>query len=99
MYLDPPYAPLSPTANFTRYTKNSFDESDQVRLAGVLHELDGRGARFLLNNHNTRELHRLYDGFRIDIAMAKRMINSRVDRRGGVEELIVTNYPLPEGPR
>lgn len=92
VYLDPPYAPLSATANFTRYTKDSFDAADQKRLAQALHELDRRGARFLLNNHNTPELRRLYDGFNIEITFAKRMINSRADRRGGVEELIVTNY-------
>src|SRR5712692_4777399 len=92
VYLDPPYQPLSPTANFTRYTKASFDEADQARLAEVLHELDGRGARFLLNNHDTRQLRRMYGGFHIEMATANRMINSRADRRRGVAELIVTNY-------
>jgi len=92
VYLDPPYQPLSATANFTRYTKDSFEEQDQARLAEVLHQMDRRGARFLLNNHDTPLLRRLYHGFNIDVAMASRMINSRADRRGGVAELIVTNY-------
>jgi DNA adenine methylase len=92
VYLDPPYQPLSATANFTRYTKASFDEADQARLAEVLQELDRRGARFLLNNHDTRQLRRMYSGFHIGVATANRMINSRADRRRGVAELIVTNY-------
>jgi DNA adenine methylase len=92
VYLDPPYQPLSATANFTRYTKDSFDEADQARLAQVLHHLHRRGARFMLNNHDTPLLRRLYDGFSIEVATANRMINSRADRRKGVAELIVTNY-------
>lgn len=95
VYLDPPYQPLSATANFTRYTKDSFEESDQVQLAQALHDLDRRGARFLLNNHDTLLLRRLYQGFNLSVATANRMINSRADRRGGVAELIVTNYPPP----
>ncbi|HLQ34080.1 MAG TPA: DNA adenine methylase [Chloroflexota bacterium] len=97
VYLDPPYQPLSATANFTRYTRASFDEADQARLAQVLQELDARGAKFLLNNHDTRQLRRMYNGFHIEKATANRMINSRADRRRGVAELIVTNYePEPD---
>ncbi|MBV9121031.1 MAG: DNA adenine methylase [Chloroflexi bacterium] len=92
VYLDPPYQPLSATANFTRYTTASFDEEAQVRLAQALDELDQRGGRFLLNNHDTPLQRRLYSRFKIDVAMASRMINSRADKRGGVAELIVTNY-------
>lgn len=92
VYLDPPYQPLSATAYFTGYTKDSFGERDQARLAQVLHELDKRGVRFLLNNHDTLHLRRLYDGFYLEVAAAKRHINSRADRRGSVAELIVTNY-------
>jgi len=95
VYLDPPYQPLSATANFTRYTKVSFEEQDQIRLADLLHELDRRGARFLLNNHDTPLQRRLYSRFRVDVATASRMINSRADRRGGVSELIITNYDPP----
>jgi DNA adenine methylase len=97
VYLDPPYQPLSATAYFTSYTKVSFGEADQARLAEVLQELDSRGARFLLNNHDTPSLRRMYAGFNMGVAMASRMINSRADKRGEVAELIVTNYePQPD---
>lgn len=89
VYLDPPYEPLSATAYFTRYTKESFD---QVKLAEVVDALDRRGARFLLNNHETDHQRRLYGRFNMETVMASRMINSRPDRRGGVAELIITNY-------
>jgi DNA adenine methylase len=96
VYLDPPYQPLSSTAYFTQYTRGSFDEADQVRLANVLRRLDRRGALFLLNNHDTPLQRRLYGDFVIAEAQASRMINSRADKRGGVTELIITNYePRP----
>lgn len=98
VYLDPPYQPLSSTANFTSYTKDSFGPADQAKLAEILHELDQRGALFLLNNHKTESLLHMYGDFHINVARANRMINSRVDRRGLVEELIVTNYVPPEEP-
>ena len=93
VYLDPPYQPLSSTSYFTAYTKDSFTLADQRHLAEVLRELDARGVRFILNNHDTDELRALYTGFRIEVALASRMINSRADRRGEVRELIVTNCP------
>jgi DNA adenine methylase len=33
VYFDPPYRPLGPTASFTSYTKQTFGEYEQVRLA------------------------------------------------------------------
>ena len=99
VYLDPPYQPLSATAYFTQYTKNSFDESDQVRLAEMLDQVDRRGARFMLNNHDTPLQRRLYSRFSMHVATANRMINSRADRRRGVAELIVTNYEPPPDAR
>ena len=32
LYVDPPYAPLSRTANFTSYTASRFGGEDQARL-------------------------------------------------------------------
>ena len=46
----------------------------------------------MLSNHNTKFINELYKGFHITIVPAKRMINSKADGRGEVEEVIVTNY-------
>lgn len=94
VYLDPPYVPLSPTANFTAYATGRFDFEDQIRLAEVFRELDQRGAKVMLSNHETPEILDLYSDFaatsvRLD---ARRAINSRGDRRGPVREILVRNY-------
>src|SRR5262249_38103213 len=47
-YFDPPYDPLSKTANFTSYTRNSFGEKDQRELAGVFAQVAEKGAFVML---------------------------------------------------
>lgn len=91
VYLDPPYHPVSPTASFTSYTRLDFPPDEQERLAQWLHRLDERGIRFLLNNSDTEFTRQLYAPFNIAVAQARRMINSAGDKRGPVNELIVTN--------
>jgi DNA adenine methylase len=91
VYLDPPYFPVSATANFTSYTRLDFPAEEQRRLADWLHTLDQRGVAFVLNNSDTPFTREIYANFRIDIAQAKRMINSNASKRGEVNELIVFN--------
>lgn len=91
VYLDPPYFPVSATANFTSYTRLDFPAEEQRRLADWLHTLDQRGVAFVLNNSDTPFTREIYANFRIDIAQAKRIINSNASKRGEVNELIVFN--------
>jgi len=46
----------------------------------------------MLSNHNTAFIRDLYKEFNIHIVNAKRMINSKADGRGDVEEVVITNY-------
>ena len=46
----------------------------------------------MLSNHNTAFINELYKNFHIHVVNAKRMINSKADGRGDVEEVIITNY-------
>jgi len=104
VYFDPPYAPLSATANFRGYTGRGFSDADQERLQQALITLAGRGVRVLLSNSVAPSTSRLYED-NIDVAAAglhcwrfpaRRAINSRPDRRGAVEELVVSNVsPRP----
>jgi DNA adenine methylase len=100
VYFDPPYVPVSPTSDFTAYTRGSFGEHDQAELARVYRELDARGCKLMLSNSDTPVSRRLYAGFQLVELRARRSINSRADRRGTVGELVVLNYePAGDGPR
>ena len=92
VYLDPPYAPLSSTAAFTTYTSGGFGEAEQKRLAEVCRELDRRGVMFLLSNSDLQWVRALYSGFAVFTVQARRNINSKGNRRGPVNEILVRNY-------
>lgn len=90
VYLDPPYWPRNKTtAKFTSYTARGFTAEDQTRLRDYAAELRAGGANVLLSNSDTTETRSLYDGFDMATVGARRAINSRVERRGRVSELLI----------
>ena len=102
VYLDPPFEPLSATSSFTGYTEGSFSRTEQRRLKLVVDDLTERGVHVMLSNSSHDYIRGLYsadrgpfpDGrYRIDCIPARRAINSRGDKRGPVDELVVVDYP------
>jgi DNA adenine methylase len=92
VYLDPPFHPLSPTANFVDYTRNGFGEKDQQELAETFRELDRRGCKVLLSNSNTKLTRELYSGFEQHRVRVGRAISCIASARTGYSELLVCNY-------
>ena len=92
VYFDPPYVPLSPTANFTTYDRAGFGPDDQRQLRDVFAELARRGVRAMLSNSDTPFVRELYAGFRVEQLFAARAVNSRANGRGKVAEVLVLNY-------
>ena len=91
VYLDPPYHPLSDTANFTSYTRADFGAEDQRRLADLFRELDRRGCQVMLSNSYSEFIRELYAGYPQVEVQATRVINSKVGGRGTISELLVMN--------
>lgn len=94
IYLDPPFHPISNTANFTSYTNNGFTLEDQKELAIIFNELTRRGCRLLLSNSNTEEIRRLYSDYShlTEVATVNRSINAVASKRVGHTELLIRNY-------
>lgn len=92
VYLDPPYDPVSETANFTGYSKGGFDQTEQIRLRECCDELNERGIKFMLSNSATDFIKSQYNAYNITVVKAKRAINSDATKRGEVEEVVVRNY-------
>ncbi len=90
VYFDPPYAPVSDTANFTAFAKGGFGEEEQERLRDCFARLDGRGVHVLLSNSDTPFVRKLYKGFKLDKVEAPRRINSKGGKRGNVGELLIS---------
>lgn len=92
VYLDPPYIPLSETANFTSYTDRVWDEPAHAELAGFCRCLDRRGVKFMLSNSDTPMTRELYQGFKIEVVLARRNVAAKSGSRDPVKEVVVRNY-------
>jgi DNA adenine methylase len=92
VYFDPPYYPLSPTSNFTAYSRYSFTQDDQIRLKYVFAELAERGVKVMLSNSDCPFIRELYSDFNINSIIAPRLINSNARKRGKISEVLVTSY-------
>ncbi len=101
LYIDPPYAPVTATANFTSYTAPRFTLADQARLQQAVIALAGRGCRVLVSNSTAHEIAALYDtsvdaraaGLRAHRVPARRAINRNAARRGPGAAYLITNAP------
>lgn len=95
IYFDPPYYPVSKTASFTSYTKESFLDREQTELRDTFVELHKRGCFVMLSNSDTPFINNIYSepkGLRITRVQAGRAINSDATKRGKITEVLVTNY-------
>jgi len=90
VYLDPPYAPVNTTSDFTGYTKAGFDGPDQERLRDCALKLKERGVHVILSNADVEIVRKLYRKFNIRRVEARRAINSKATSRGSVGEVIIT---------
>jgi len=91
-YLDPPYMPISATANFTGYTDQGFDVDMQLRLKSFCDYMDSIGAKFMMSNSSVPFIHDLYSSYKIETVMASRSVNCKGTGRGKVEEVLISNY-------
>ena len=93
VYFDPPYQPVSQTANFTSYTHRDFTENDLERLADVANQLDSKGCHVMLSNSNSKTVKKSFsNGWEIKEIRANRAINSNSQKRTGHKEIIIKNY-------
>ncbi len=91
-YIDPPYIPLSKTANFTSYTQENFTEENQIELKEVIDTLTSRGSKVMLSNSCHKSIMVLYEDYIINVVRAKRVINSKASKRGEIKEVLILNY-------
>jgi DNA adenine methylase len=96
VYFDPPYEPMSPTANFNEYSADGFDREDQRRLLDVAGDLDDAGVRVVVSNSGVMHDPYAEAGFHVEREGATRAINSDADGRDAVDEIVATNVPPEE---
>jgi DNA adenine methylase len=89
VYCDPPYVPLSTSANFTCYSAGGFDMPQQQQLADLAEQTRQRGIPVLISNHNTRFTRKAYRGANdIKRFSVRRFISCNGNKRQTAGELL-----------
>ena len=94
VYFDPPYQPVSDTANFTSYTHRDFTEDDLKRLDDLANQLNSKGCYVLLSNSNTKIVKKMFSSkkWKVKEIAVNRAINSNSQKRTGHKEVLIKNY-------
>lgn len=88
IYCDPPYVPLSKTANFTGYSAAGFGVAEQCDLAKAAERLAARGVAVLISNHDTGFTREVYKGAQLVAFDVKRTISCNPAKRAPAGEIL-----------
>ncbi len=89
IYCDPPYVPLSTSANFTSYSSTGFNNEQQQQLAELASIASQRGIPMLISNHNTRFTRQAYQhANKISRFQVQRSISCNSRKRESAGELL-----------
>lgn len=98
-YFDPPYKPLSNTSSFNSYAKDEFNDEEQIRLRNFCTKLETLDHKWMLSNSdvkgkdtNDNFFDEIYSDYSISRVRASRRINANAEKRGELNELLITNY-------
>ena len=99
VYFDPPYRPLDATSCFNSYSKEAFDDAEQIRLKCYFDRLTEKHCLLMLSNSDGRGRNpnnlffdRLYANYHIERVYATRSVNANPKKRGKLTELLIRNY-------
>lgn len=94
VYCDPPYIPLSATANFTSYSADRFGVQEQQKLATLAEELATRGIPVIISNHDTPFTRTAYaKATRAEYFPVQRFISCDGANRNKVDEVLAIFLP------
>ncbi len=99
-YFDPPYRPLNATSSFNSYSKEEFNDNEQIRLRNYCMQLNNHpNVKWMLSNADCSSknpedtfFEELYAEFYIGRVQASRAINANPNKRGKLTELLIRNY-------
>ncbi|MEE1129214.1 MAG: DNA adenine methylase [Methanobrevibacter sp.] len=103
VYLDPPYLPIKKTS-FTNYHSQGFGVKEQIELSQFCKKINDKGAKFILSNSDPKNIdpscnffEETYGNLKLNkfghhSIQVKRSINSKGNKRGPINELLIYNY-------
>jgi len=89
IYCDPPYVPLTTSANFTSYCAGGFAMKQQQLLAEISEQSAQNGIPVLISNHNTAFTRRVYNkADKLDKFHVRRFISCNGQKRNHAGEVL-----------
>ena len=88
VYCDPPYIPLSNTANFTEYAQGGFNFEQQQVLVQHAKQLAANGSTVIISNHDTPDTRKLYQSAKLYSFLVPRFISCDSTTRTPAPELL-----------
>ena len=90
IYCDPPYLPLTDTADFSKYAVDDFTVDHHKELSTLARQTaDTLGCTVIISNHDTDEIRAFYkDADKIESFLVKRTISSNTAERKKAPELL-----------
>ncbi len=88
VYCDPPYVPLTNTANFTSFTSSGFNLDQQKQLASLASELAAKGIPVIISNHATEFTDEHYCSAKMITFDVQRFISCDGKNRGKAKEVL-----------
>jgi len=93
-FLDPPYYPISETASFTSYSKDSWRDPDFIKLRIFVDEINKNCWKFLLCNHSVPFIKSLFKGYYQVEHLVSRSVSCNAQDRKPVTEILIANYEI-----
>ena len=99
-YFDPPYRPLNATSSFNSYSKEEFNDDEQIRLRDFCARLNEQSnVKWMLSNAdcsaknpNDTFFEDIYSNFHIHRVYASSASNANPQKRGKLTEILIKNY-------
>lgn len=89
IYCDPPYIPVSATANFTQYSKEPFGRAEHMHLVTSLLAANlSHGSPVVISNSDTPITREIYRHFNLHSFSVRRSISSKASQREDANEVI-----------
>ena len=93
VYFDPPYIPLTPSASFSAYAKEGFNQQEHELLAQTIKKLNEKGVYVLLSNSDTPLTRKIFRNvLTLRKVLMARSISSSGSTRKPVYEVLGMNY-------
>ena len=88
IYCDPPYVPLSSSANFTTYSAGGFSEQQQIELATLAEKISRKGIPVIISNHSTDFTNQIYQLAKLQHFTVRRYISCNGKKREHAGEVL-----------